>query len=409
MAIFRFKILTAQGALEKGIIELPFTDSLAAMRYLERRGGVALEVTPLPPFLEGVVLWARTKFGGIERPDIAEFFNNMAMLTQAGVPVLSALEEIGDEIKKPALKMVVKFMCTDIEAGQTFSEAIDKHDRIFAPVLLQMLRIGEETGKLDEMLKKCSEHVLHIHEIISATKKAMMYPGFLSAVVLGAICFWFGYVVPQMIGLFKDLGVDLPPPTRMIMAVSDWFTTSASSVGLGIVAAVVASKFLRRHWAAYRYMTDALILKTPIVGMIVEASIVARICEFLGILIAAGIGVLRTLEIITESTTNLVYVRRMQGVQEAIKTGNTLTTSLRMHQALHPFALRMILVGEQTGRLEEQTAYVAEVYRSKLKGLVDTLAKSLEPILLVVVGLVFAVIMAGLLLPIYDLIGKVGK
>lgn len=409
MAIYRFKILTPQGALETGIIELPFDDSLAAMRYLERRGGVALEVTPMPKALEGAILWFRTKFGGIERPDIAEFFNNMAMLTQAGVPVLSALEEIGDEVKKPALKMIVKFMCTDIESGQTFSEAITKHDRVFAPVLLQMIRIGEETGKLDEMLKKCSEHVLHLHEIITATKKAMMYPGFLSAVVLGAICFWFGYVVPQMIGLFKDLGVDLPTPTRMIMAVSEWFQSSALWVALWVVVLLVVSMVLRRYWPAYRYMMDALILKLPIAGMIVDASIVARICEFLGILIAAGIGVLRTLEIIADSTTNGVYIRRLKGVQESIKGGNTLTSSLREHQALHPFALRMILVGEQTGRLEEQTAYVAEVYRSKLKGLVDTLAKSLEPILLVVVGLVFAVIMAGLLLPIYDLIGKVGK
>lgn len=409
MAIFRFKLLSPQGALEKGIIELPFNDSLAAMRYLERRGGVALEVTPMPSFLEGVMIWWRTKFGGIERPDIAEFFNNLAMLARAGVPILSALEEIGDEIKKPALKMVVKFMCTDIESGQTFSEAIDKHERVFAPVLLQMIHIGEETGKLDEMLKKCSEHVQHIHEIISATKKAMMYPGFLSAVVVGAICFWFGVVVPQMVGLFKDLGVALPWATLMIIAVSDWFTSSGPWVALWIVVGVIVSKVLRGTWTAYRYWTDALILRTPIAGMIVDASIVARICEFLGILIAAGIGVLRTLEIITDSTTNLVYVRRMKGVQEAIKSGNTLTAALRQHEALHPFALRMILVGEQTGRLEEQTSYVADVYRSKLKGLVDTLAKSLEPILLVVVGLVFAVIMAGLLLPIYDLIGKVGK
>ena len=407
MGFYRYKLLTPQGRMERGTVDLPFDDPMAAMRYLERRGGVALEVSILPSFTWGVLRFINQKMKSVPREEMAEFFNNMSMLTTAGVPVLTALEEVRSDTKHPVLRDTLKFMCTDIESGQTFAEALDRHANIFPFVCRQMIRIGEETGNIDVMLKKSSEHLIHMQEIIGSTKKAMMYPSFLSVVVVGAVFFWFYAVVPQIVKLFYELGVTLPFMTKVLIAISDWFQDWALISLGGFVGFIFLMLILRKSVTKIRYYQDYLIIKSPIVGPIVEMSAMARICEYLGLLTAAGVGVLRTLEIITDSVSNLIYTNRLLKVQESIKMGNTLTSALRAHHALHPFALRMILVGEQTGKLEEQTEYVAMQYRGKLKDLVDMLGKSLEPIMLIFVGGLFALIMAGLLMPIYDLIANI--
>lgn len=408
MALFRFKLLTEAGKVQTGLVDLPFDDPIAAMRYLEKSGGIALDVRALPESLSKGVRFFKIGIGSVSRLDLAEFFNNMAMLVGAGVPVLSSLEEILDDIKVPRLRNTIQFICTDIENGQTFSEAVEKHDRLFPFVVRHMIAIGEETGNLEGMLRKAADHLLHIHEIVSGTKRAFMYPAFLLTVVFMAVVFWFWYVVPQLVGLFLDMGIDLPAPTRILLALSDWFQEWFLVVMAGIVFLVVLLSVLRKYVARVRYGVSYLALHTPILNTILRTSIVARATEYMGIMIGAGLGVLRSLELVTNATGNEVFKRRLTGVQSSIRAGSTLSVSLRRHQALDPFAIRMIAVGEMTGKLDDQTAYVAKIYREKLDGLVQVLSKTLEPIIMTFLGVMFAVIIAGLLLPVYDLISQIG-
>ena len=408
MSLFRFKILTEAGKVETGLLDLPFDSTLAAIRYLEKSGGIVLYVKALPELMGRGVRFFKIGLGAVSRLDMAEFFNNMAMLVGAGVPVLSALEEIQDDIKVPRLRNTIQFMCTDIENGQTFSESVENYPTLFPFVVRHMLAIGEETGNLDGMLKNAAEHLLHIHEIVSGTKRALMYPTFLLGVVTLAIIFWFWYVVPQLVSLFLDLNIALPLPTRILLAISDWFQNWFALVLLGSACAVFALIILRKFSDRVRYASSYLALRTPILKGIISISIVARATEYMGIMIGAGLGVLRSLELITNATANEVYKHRLLGVQQSIKAGATLSVSLRKHKALDPFAIRMISVGEMTGKLDEQTAYVANIYRNKLNVLVQTLSKTLEPAIMVFLGGMFAVIIAGLLLPVYDLISQIG-
>lgn len=408
MALFRFKVLTEDGKVETGLVDLPFDDPVAAMRYLEKAGGIALDVRALPEPVSRGVRFFKIGLGSVSRLDLAEFFNNMAMLVGAGVPVLSALEEILDDIRVPRLRNTIQFICTDIENGQTFSEAVEKHERLFPFVVRHMIAIGEETGNLDGMLRKAADHLLHIHEIVSGTKRAFMYPSFLLVVVFLAVVFWFWYVVPQLVSLFLDLGIDLPAPTRILLIVSDWFQEWFLLFMLGLSFSVVLLGVLRRYSSRVRYGVSYLALQTPVLNSILKTSIVARATEYMGIMIGAGLGVLRSLELVTNATGNEVFKRRLAAVQNSIKAGSTLSVSLRRHQALDPFAVRMIAVGEMTGKLDDQTAYVANLYREKLNGLVQVLSKTLEPIIMTFLGVMFAVIIAGLLLPVYDLISQIG-
>jgi len=408
MPLYTYKLLDSNGHLEKGIVELPFADPLAAGRYLERRGSVILKVSMLPKIVAFFFTFFHRRLGRINRLELAEFLNNMAMLVGAGVPVLSSLEEIREDLKNPRLKKAVNFMCTDIENGLTLADAMDSQPHIFSTVILHMLRIGEETGNLDMMLKKGSEHIRHIHEIISGTKRALMYPAILLTVVSGATIFWFWYVVPKIVTLFQDFGIVLPLPTRILIAISNAFQEYGLYVLIGIILVILLSITGRKISYNIRLYQDKLILKTPILSGIVETALIARICEYLGMMLAAGLSIMRTMDIIIDSMGNLVLKNKLKQSRESIKSGQTLSASFRQTEAMHPFAVRMIAVGEETGRIEEQTAYVADLYREKISALVQNLSKILEPVLLGVLGIIFAMIVMGLLLPVYDLITNLG-
>ncbi len=406
MAIFRFRMLTPSGKVDRGVVELPFVDDAPAIRYLERQGGVVISITRLGKVMSWLTKLATQGFAKVGRMELAEFFNNMAMLMGAGVPVLSSMDEIMGDIKNPMLLMTLKFMRTDIEGGQTFGESLTRHPKVFNQLIQYMCRIGEETGMLDEMCKKSAEHLEHVEEIVSGTKRALVYPGFIFFVVILSCFFWFYVVVPKIVKLFVDMGVEIPTPTKILIAVSEWFQTQFGFWLLVTAISIVGIIFLRKRSTRVRYAIDNVILHLPIVSTIVKASTVAMMSEYLGILIGAGVGVVRTLEIITDSLGNLVYKGRLILVQDSVKNGNPLSDSLRTAEAMHPFAVRMISVGEQTGRIEEQTAYVSKLYRDKLNGMVEVLGKTLEPAMLVFMGVLFGAIFAGLLLPIYDMMGK---
>lgn len=408
MAYFRYKRLNAQGKLEKKIEGLPFDNMDAAHRYLESNKATVLSISKLPGWSVPLAVFAQYGFSKISRTDLAEMFNNLSMMLGAGIPVVASLAEARQDLQNKRLAGIIDFMISDISNGRTFSEAVERHPHVFSPIIQHMSRIGEETGRLDQMLKSVAEHLQYIEHIISETKRALIYPAFLFFVVSGAIIFWFWYVVPQIMVLFEDLGVELPGITLLLIFISDMFQKYLPSAVVVIAVSVFLLILGRRKIYKVKYATDWLLLRIPIMSGVLNTSLVARVCENLGILIGAGATVLRTLEIITNSLQNAVYKEKMQAVQNEIKMGNTLADSMRRTSALHPFAIRMIAVGEETARLEEQTAYVAIQFRERLDNLVQTLSKSLEPALLVIMGIMFAAIVAGLLLPIYDLVSSIG-
>jgi len=408
MPLFSYKMLNDKGQAERGVANLPFVDVSPAIRYLENQGGVVLNIRRLDGLSAAVVKIATYGVARVKRMDLAEFLNNMGIQLGAGISVMDAINEILEDTTNKMLKMTLKFMRLDIESGQTLAAAMARHPSVFPPLIVNLARIGEETGNLDKMLLQSANHLRHMQEIISSTKRAVMYPLFLLALIIGAAVFWFWYVVPKLVELFMDMDVELPWLTRALIKVADW-TQAYLGLAIIVIAALVAlTIILRKKWFMFRYYTDYLLLKTPVLKDILNTSMIARISEYLGILIGAGIGVLRSFEIIREATPNTVYKHRLTLAENNIKAGNTISVSMRQAQALHPFAVRMINVGELSGRIEEQTAYVAKVYREKLSAMVETLGKTLEPAMLIIMGLIFGAIIAGLLLPVYDLIGEMG-
>ncbi len=406
MAFFRYKILSPRGTEEKGLVELPFEDISPAIRYLERQGGVILKIERLAPLVAAITRITTYGFSGIPRMTLAEFLNNLAMLLRSGVSVLDALNDILEDTTNQMLKMTLKFMRSDIESGQTFSEAIARHPRVFTPLIVNLARIGEETGKLDAMLIKASRHLRHVQEIISSTRRALTYPIFMTILVFAAATFWFYFVIPKLAVLFKDFGIEMPLLTKILLAIGNGVQTYLGIALLSFVSLIILILVLRRTFFKVRYFLDYLMLKTPVLSTILELSLIAQICEHLGLMLSAGISVLTTFSMIRDSLANSVYRYRLTLAENNVKAGNPISLSLRQANALHPFAVRMIMVGEASGRIDEQTEYVASVYRERLNAMVDILGKTLEPLLLIIMGVVFGLIVGGFLLPIYDLVSN---
>ncbi len=406
MATFRFTLLHENGNVFNGTATLPFDDPIPAIRYLERQGGVILRITPLGRARAFLARIGRS-LHPVRRKELAETLWNLAMLLASGVPMLTALSDILEDTVQPQLRAALHGARVDIENGRTLSEALERNSEVFSPLLLHLCRIGEETGRLDVMLRNAANHLNHLDQIASATRRALLYPLFLSLVTAGAATFWLIVVVPELTGLFADMNIPLPLLTRALISVADHFRTCLlPAMGIGLLIACILA-MLRRRSAGVRLVLDALLLRTPGLRVILETSIIARIAEYLGHLLGAGIGVARSLEIIAAAIGNRVFAKRILEALDNIRGGNTLADALRMSRAMPPYALRMIAVGETSGRLDTQTTETARVYRDKLSALVEVLGKSLEPAMLVILGSIFALIAGGLLLPVYELVGAI--
>lgn len=407
MATFQYKLLNSQGLLERKTENLPLEVLEEAIRYLEHQGAIVLAIRKLPSWASPVVQVYKNGFARITRLELAEMFNNLSVLLGAGVNILSALKEVSLGMKNPRLLSIINFIIVDISNGHTFSSAISRHKRTFSPIILQMSRIGEETGTLDQMLKKVADYLRHVDHIAGETKRALIYPALVMLVISGAVIFWLWYVVPQIVELFQEFGVEIPDVTRLLIFMSsfvqNWFVPT-----LLLVVILLALLPLVRRFARARYAMDWLILRMPLVSGIVATSNEARITENLGVLTASGVTVLRSMEIITDSIHNQVIRHRFEQVQSEIRLGNNLAGALQLASAVDPMVVRMIAVGEATSSLETQAFYVARQYRQRLDYQVQNMSKTLEPALLIMMGLFFALIVAGLLFPLYEMIGDLG-
>jgi type IV pilus assembly protein PilC len=299
-------------------------------------------------------------------------------------------------------------MIVRIQGGATFSDTASKYSTIFPQNIIHLIRIGEETGKLDEMLTDASEHLMRIESIISDTKQALLYPSFVFVTMGVGIFFWFYYVVPKIIGLFQDMDVTIPTITVCLLAISTFLQNNILSLTVGVIAATIIVFAAYRGNRQVRWVIDAIFLKLPVSGTIISASNLAFITEYFSLMLNAGIDIVQTMHILKDSTRNEIYREKLEEVIGGLERSESISDSFKNAVVFPSFVVRMINVGELSGTLDIQLKNIADNYRNKLSLLVATLGKMIEPIVLIIAGILFAIIIGGLFLPIYDLVSQVG-
>jgi type II secretory pathway component PulF len=344
----------------------------------------------------------------VKRVDIIECVRNLSVMLTAGIPLLSALEDSIEATENKSLKSALSDAKKDIELGLNFSDALSRQKGVFPDILIRLVKVGESTGRLDKSLTDVADHLQRIEDLSQAIKRSLFYPVFAIVTTTGAMIFWFVYVLPKIMNVIQEMGVELPFITQALMAVSNAISTYWYVI-VGIVSACIIAIQVMRTREKTRYYYDYMLLKLPIVKLIVYNKLLVLFTEQMRILIVAGLTIDRTLDIVAGVIDNLVFRRAIVAVRENVLLGSRISDTLKDHKIFPPMVTRMVNAGEKSGNLDTQFAFLAGYYIKRLDDISSKLGKMIEPILLSIVGLVFILILMAVLLPVYELVSKVGK
>lgn len=342
----------------------------------------------------------------VKRKEIIEFCNNVSLMVGGGISLLEALDEFSLNTKNKRFKLITEEVIFDIRNGMSFSDALKKH-KTFPDVVVHLVKIGEETGSLSSVLKDAAEHLQKVDDIIANTKRALMYPLFVSASMFGAALFWLFYVLPKLTAVFSTMGLKLPLPTVLLIKtvafLNHYYWIFPAIFGL-IAAVIIGLKINEKG----KFLLDKIIYKLPIFGTLILTSNLAFFFEYEALLLRVGVSITNSLDIIKTTFKNLIFRFALENTNTSIKNGLGLSESFRKNTIFEPFVIRMISAGERTGEIDKQMSYIANSYYTKVNRMVEVMEKTIEPIVLTIAGIFFFIIVLALIVPVYQLVSRMG-
>ncbi len=357
----------------------------------------------------GAPIKQRALFGGhkVPRSELINFCFHLEHLTRAGVPILDGLTDLRDSVDHPRFREVMAGLIEGIEGGQTLSQAMSAHPDVFNQVFVNLIRAGETSGQLPDVLASLTESLKWEDELVSHTKKLLMYPAFVASIVLSATFFLMIYMVPQLKLFVKNMGQVLPPHTKLLFFVSDllvayWYVFLL----LPIVGLVVGQAILRSNPLA-RFRLDSLKLRLPLVGPILKKIILSRFANTFAMLYAAGIPVLESIRTTQNIVGNRVVRKALERVELSIREGQNVAGAFKDVGLFPPLVVRMLRIGESTGGLDKALLNVSYFYNRDVKESVGKAQALIEPLLTLFMGALLGWIMLSVIGPIYDVISKI--
>ncbi|MDZ4255931.1 MAG: type II secretion system F family protein [Sulfuritalea sp.] len=343
---------------------------------------------------------------GISRPELINFCFHLEQLARAGVPLIESLTDLRDTIENPRFREIIAGMVESIEGGKTLSQALAEHPQTFDEVMVSLIRAGEETGALPQVLNNLLESLKWQDELAAHTKKLIMYPAFLGTVVVAITLFMMIYLVPKMAGFIRNMGQEMPMQTRILIATSDFFVNYWYVVlGLPLILAVLVVFLVRTSHAA-RYRFDDVKLRLPYIGSILRKIILSRFASVFAMMYSSGITILDSIKATEDVVGNLVIREGLEKVGGLIAEGENVTLAFQNAGIFPPLVLRMLRVGENTGALDTALTNVSYFYNRDVRESIEKVQSMIEPVMTVTIGLILGWIMMAVLGPIYDIITK---
>jgi len=410
MRCFYYRILLANGSTQWGVAKLAMLRPTSAQVYLEKRWrAVVISLRALPRWFNAAydAYFTLTR-RRISRADLAEFFRNLAVMLGGGVPILSAMEELATDAEAGPTAVLAGDLLESLRSGASLTESLQRHADLVPETVRNLARIGETSGTLDTTLGHAADHLYRLVRITRDSKRALIYPAFVFAAIFTAAMFWIYYVVPNIADLFRQMRVDLPVLTTTVVAFAEYVNGHFLLFSLLLAGLVGGSVLLVKHNQRVRYQVHKLGYHLPVSRLLVRASALAFITEYLSLLLASGVNIAHSLDVLQRSLSNEVYRRKIRQVRSGVLRGNSLTDEMRAAGIFPGFVLRMVSVGEQTGSLDKQLAYLAAEYRRRFEHVVASIGEIIQPVTMLIAGGLFILMVASLFLPVYQLIGQVG-
>lgn len=343
----------------------------------------------------------------ISRRDLINFTFHVEQLTKSGVPLLDSLKDIRDSIEYSNFTDVLQTVVDDIEGGKTFSLALSEHPQIFDKVYVTLVRVGEETGNLSDVLKDLAETIMWQDELVSHTRKIMIYPAIVTAVVICVVSFLMIYLMPQLLPFIKNVGTEIPLHTKVLIGVSKgfvnyWYIIFSLPVIIYVTVAVAANKY-----AAVRFYLDGLKLKIWLIGPLLSKIKLARFANYFAMMYSSGITVLDALGISEDMVDNLVLEDSISKARSSIAEGSQISESFESIGVFPSMIVRMLKVGEDTGAMDDALLNVSYFYNREVKESIDKLEPAMMPMLTIVLGGIMMWIMLAVLGPVYDAVSSI--
>ena len=347
---------------------------------------------------------------GVKAKEILIFCKQFATMLRAGLPVLNTLNMLDEQTKAPNMKKIIITIRKDLEAGNALSKCFSNHPKIFDTVVVNLIKAGEASGKLDTFLQKIVISLEKREKIKSQIKSALFYPGVLLSVAILVTIFMLIKVVPVFVKMYEGMGVDVPGSTAAIMAASD-FMRSASGGGLTLVifiVSIIGLRYLIKINYKIRKGWHQFTLKIPVFGNLIQKSILAKVSLVMGNLSQAGVDLLESIDIAKSVTSNTVVIEALENVKKGVFSGETLTKLFAKEKIFPTTFSQLISVGEQTGSLDEMFGSVASYYEEEFDTAVANLASLIEPIMIVFMGITIGGLMIAMYAPIFNVGAIIG-
>ena len=355
---------------------------------------------------KGFSLFGKKK---VKVEEILIFSKQFATMVKAGLPILEVLSMLRDQLESPAIKEVIEDIRKSLEGGVTLSKCFEKYPQYFDNVYVNLIKAGEASGKLDVFLLKIVVSLEKKEKIKKKIKGALMYPSIMFTVAIVVSAFMLVKVVPVFAKMYDGMGIELPKPTAVIMAMSDFLRgTGGMIMIISIIIFVFVFRYLTTKNAAIRYKWHKQVLKLPIFGDMILKSMLARVSLIMGNLSAAGVNLLESLEIAKSVSNNVVVTEALENVKKGVFSGDTLTKLFLKEPLFPPTFSQLISVGEQTGQLDEMFNSVAAYYEEEFDNTVDNMSSMIEPIMIVFMGIMIGGLMIAMYSPIFNVGALIG-
>lgn len=398
MPTFNYSARSPAGELQSGEIDLPSRDEVVT--FLRRQRLIPVSVKAKPKDINFT-------FGtGIKMREIVVFTRQFATMINAGLPLVQSLTILAEQTENPKFSEVITSVLNDVQAGQTLADAMRRHPRVFTDLYVNMVAAGEAGGILDTILLRLATFLEKNDALIRKVKGALTYPAVVFFVVIASTAALLWLVVPVFAGIFENAGMSLPLPTLIVLGLSNFLQNNTLLIFASLVALVFAVRWYYRTDDG-KLRIDKILLRLPIFGPLIRKSAVSRFTRTLGTLVSSGVSILEGLEITARTAGNRVVHDAVMSSRRSIAGGATISEPLKASGVFPPMVVQMINVGEQTGGLDEMLTKIADFYDDEVDTAVGALASVIEPVMIVVMGIIIGGMVVAMYLPMFDLIQTV--
>lgn len=396
--LYKYEATTAEGEEKRGVIDAANRD--IAIAALQRRNLIIISVEEAKE--SGFFSKPLAIFNRVKPRDIVILSRQLSTLFEAKVPVLTSLNLLAGETENPALREKMSVLLDDIQGGSSISEAMSKQPDVFSKFFVNMVRSGEESGKLDEVFSYLASYLERNYELASKARSALIYPIFVLVAFFGVLVLMLTVIIPKLSVILKETGQELPIYTKAIIAVSDLLINYGIFVLIAlIVGAISVWYYLRTGQGKAGFARFQLSI--PYVGVLYRKLFIGRMLDNFETLLSSGVSVIRTLELTADVIDSEIFRQILTESIEAVKGGSSISESLSRYEDIPGLVVQMIRVGEETGKLAFVLKTLSRFYKKEVDTAIETLMSLIEPALIIVLGLGVGLLVAGILGPIYNI------